>query len=63
MTLVKIDHPRRIDQVVDYFREPHRAASSDPRPYGGAAVDPREPRRVGAASESVMIVHAFYATV
>lgn len=44
MTYVKIDHPRRIDQVIDYFAESRRAASTDPRPYGGEAVDPRGPR-------------------
>ncbi|HSE93177.1 MAG TPA: hypothetical protein VLF19_07710 [Methylomirabilota bacterium] len=27
MTLVKIDHPRRIDRVIDYFGQPRRAGS------------------------------------
>ena len=48
MTLVKIDQPRRIDELIDYFGEPCRAASSGPRSYGGAVVvDP--PRRGEAA--------------
>jgi hypothetical protein len=63
MTLVKIDHLRRIDQFVDYFGEPRRTASNGPRPYGIAAVDAREPRRGEAASASVMTAHTFYAPV
>jgi hypothetical protein len=49
MTLVKMDHPRRIDRFIDYFGEPRRPASSDPRPHGGSVVDPREPRPGQAA--------------
>ena len=45
MTLVKIDQPRRIDQVIDYFGEPHHAASNVPPPPSVAVVDPREPHR------------------
>ena len=59
MTLVKIDHPRRIDQFLDYFGEPYRAASGDPRPHGGAAPDPREPRRREMPSDSAMTAHAY----
>lgn len=49
MTLVKIDHPRRIDHVIDYFGAPAHPEWRAPRPHGGAAVDPRESRRREAA--------------
>jgi hypothetical protein len=35
MTLVKIDHPRRIDQFIDYFGDASRAGSNDPGHEGG----------------------------
>jgi hypothetical protein len=49
MTLVKIDHPRRIDPFIDYFGEPRRPASSASSPAGSTAIDPREPRPCDAA--------------
>jgi hypothetical protein len=61
--LVKINHPRRIDQFIDYFGEPRPAASGDPRPYGGALVDPRERGGGEAAPASVMTGHPFDASV
>lgn len=62
MTLAKIDHPRRIDQFVDYFGEPRRAAPDSRRPWADAG-DPRETRRPEAESVWVMTAHAFYAPV
>jgi hypothetical protein len=43
MTPVKIDHPRSIDQFIDYFGEPRRPASNlrprpDPRILRGSVV-------------------------
>jgi hypothetical protein len=38
MTLLKIDHPRRIDQIIDYFGDSRRAGSNDPRHDGGRDV-------------------------
>lgn len=58
MTLVKIDHPRRIDQFLDYFGEPCHAVSSEPQ-YRGAMVDPREPHGRGAASECTVTARQF----
>lgn len=58
MTLVKIDHPRRIDQFLDYFGEPCHATSNEQR-YGGVAVDPSEPHGGEAASESMVTARAF----
>jgi hypothetical protein len=34
MTLIKSDHPRRIDQFIDYFGEPRRPAWSGFPRYG-----------------------------
>lgn len=42
MKLVKADHPRRIDHVIDYFGEPNRGAASGPRGHEGAAPRPFE---------------------
>lgn len=41
MTLAKTDHPRRIDQFIDYFGEAPHGAVPDPRLSGGPAADPR----------------------
>jgi hypothetical protein len=57
MTYVKIDHPRRIDQFIDYFGESRHTASSDRRPY---AVEGRESHHE-ASYESVMSADALYA--
>jgi hypothetical protein len=43
MKLAKIDHPRRVDQFVDYFGETRRAVPQSRRP--GADRDLPEPRR------------------
>ncbi len=63
MTLAKIDHPRRIDQFVDYFGEPRRDTSHSWRPRGDTAGDPRETHRPEAESMWVVTAHAFYAPV
>ena len=58
MTPVKMDHPRRIDQFIDYFGQSCCIASSDPRPYGGDAVNPRAPHRREAVHEGVITAAA-----
>lgn len=63
MTFVKTHQPRRIDQIIDYFGERHRAASSDTRLHGRASTDVRTPRQREGASERVMAPHAFFAGV
>ena len=62
MRLVKIDRPRRIDQFVDYFGEPHRALSGS-RLDRGPARNPRGPRLGEKVSGGGMILHALRATV
>ena len=49
MMLIKIDRPRRIDQIIDYFGESLRASSDERPPEGGSALDLRTPRRTNAA--------------
>ena len=49
MTLVKKDHPRRIDEVIDYFGEPSHRPSGDAWSGGAIARDPSEPSRREAA--------------
>ena len=38
MTLVKTDHPRRIDQVIDYFGDTRQGARTDPHLGEGVAI-------------------------
>jgi len=62
MKLLKIDYPRRVDSLIDYFGE-LRPASSGSSPAGGAVMDPREPRRRDAAHGWSIVPGGFLSAV